>query len=168
MSYYPTIPYYIQKNNDFYDLDILIYDSTKIIHIATAGMQLINSLSSIDFDPIINFRRVLFYRRIFDFETSNKIDRNNLSSLDNYTYFFNYMAKRGFYSYDKVNIDNREDFTFELIAKPIYDRKITIPKLNISFGKLDSLKNLNYNLNFVQAKKEFPEDFKNFDIREYI
>ena len=41
---------------------------------------------------------------------------------------------------DKVDIDDSEDFTFELIAKPIYDRKITIPKLNISFGKLDSLK----------------------------
>lgn len=168
MSYYVTPPNVIKTFYDFYDLDILIYDSSKIIHIATAGMPLINSLNSIKFDPVSNFRRILRYRRIFEFETAPSIDRNNLSSIENYTNFFNYMALRGFYSYDKINIDNQNNFNFQLISKPNYDRRISIPQLNIVLGNLDSSQNLDYNLNFIQARRDFPDDFESFDIREYI
>lgn len=68
------------------------------------------------------------YRRKFPFSVSENIVSNNLvtelnkniNPLENYTSFFKLMAKRGFYSYDKVNINDPYDYTFELIAKPIY------------------------------------------------
>lgn len=153
-------------NSDLYDLDLFLYDSKKIIHIATAGMPLIKSLSNIDFDPIINFRKVLLYRRIFKYETISNVERDNISTIENYLDFFNFMAQRGFYSYDKFNIDENDDYRFQLISKPIYNRKLSVS--NINFGDIKSKKKYTYDLNFFESKKDFPENYNTFDIREYI
>ena len=156
------------ENSRNYDLDLFLYDSKKIIHIATAGMELINTLNQIDFDPISNFKKVLSYRRMFRYNTIKNLDRDNLNSVLDYIYFFNLMAKRGFYSYDKVDIDKRNDYTFQLISKPLYGRKIFIPSVDHTVGNLLSKRQLVYDLNFLSAKKDFPENFEYFNIQEYI
>lgn len=165
--YFPKSEYY-KYLSDQYDLDIFLYDSKKIIHIATAGMEMINSLNQINFDPIANFRTILSYRRSFQVEFLQTIVRDNLTSEEDYLYFFNFLAKRGFYSYDKVDIDNNEDFTFQLISKPKYDKRIHIPSLDVNVGDVQSNRVLNYDLNFIEAKKDFPENFDYFDISEYL
>lgn len=158
----------LKENYDLYDLDIFLYDNTKIIHITTAGMELINSLSEMDFNPIQNFRKILSYRRVFNYTVLSEVTRDNLTSEDDYLSFFNFIAKRGFYSYDKVDIDDSENYIFQLIAKPVLNRRIFIPDLNITLGNIESKEVLNYDLKFLRAKKDFPEKFEYFDISEYI
>ncbi len=150
------------------DLDIFLYDSRKIIHIATAGMELINSLS--DLQPATlqeNFRLALSFRRIYKYKVSDDIQRDNLNTLEEYTAFFELMAKRGFYSYDRINIDNKEDYTFQLIANPIYDKTILI-RNGERLGDLGSQKISEYKIDALQAIKDFPEDNTPFDIRPFI
>lgn len=62
----------ILENNNSLDLDLFLYDNSKVIRIATAGMTLINSLNDINFLKYREtFKKVLSYRRIFKFETNN-------------------------------------------------------------------------------------------------
>lgn len=164
---FPDI-YLFKENSDQFDLDFFLYDTEKIIHISTAGMELKNSIGEFNFNPISNFQTVLSYRRIFRYETIKNLNRDNLTSVEDYLYFFKFMAKRGFYSYDKVNIDEPDDYTFQLIAKPFLSRKIYIPKLDLYRGNLNSERTLNYDLNFIEARKNFPVNFEEFDILEFI
>lgn len=160
--------YNLFENSSSLDLDIFIYDSSKIIHISTAGMKLINSLEEINyFSYTSNLNQVLKYRRKFNIERNNILERDNLTSTESYYYFFDLMAKRGFHSYDKVDIDNSEDYNFQLISRPKLNRKLIINN-KIELGNLGSLSSFNYNLNFIRAKKDFPIDFKQFNINEYI
>jgi hypothetical protein len=160
--------YNLIENSNSLDLDIFLYDSSKIIHISTAGMNLINSLNEINYlSYTSNIKSVLKYRREFKNERNNILERDNLISEEAYFYFFNLMSKRGFYSYDKVDIDNPSEYKFQLISKPIVNRKILINN-KIELGNLDSLSSLNYDLSFIEAKKDFPTDFKPFDISDYI
>lgn len=158
-----------KENSDLYDMDIFLYDEVKLIHIATAGMPLINSLASLDFNPLANLKRVLLYRRVFEYELNNEIVRDNLvGELSDYIHFFNLMAKRGFFSFDKVNISNTEDYRFQLISKPKYECKILLPKYNVQLGNADALITREYDINFIKATKNFPDTFEIFDITEYV
>jgi len=160
--------YNLVENSNSLDLDIFLYDSSKIIHIATAGMKLINSLERINyFSYTSNINRVLKYRRIFIIERNNILERDNLNSEEAYFYFFNLMAKRGFYSYDKVDINNPENYEFQLISRPLINKKLLINN-GIELGDLDSLNSFNYDLDFIKAKQNFPIDFNPFDINDYI
>jgi hypothetical protein len=160
--------YDLAENSNSLDLDIFLYDSSKIIHISTAGMKLINSLNEINYISYTsNIKRVLKYRRKFISERNNILERDNLTSLESYFYFFNLMAKRGFYSYDKVDINNPDDYEFQLISRPILNKKILINN-EIELGNLDSLNSFNYDLSFIKSKKDFPLDFKPFDINDYV
>ena len=160
--------YNFLENENSFDLDLFLFDSTKIIHIATAGMTLINSLRELTPSSYNkNFKTVLGYRRLFMIESNEKLERNNLTERENYFSFFNLMAKRGFYSYDKVDIDKKETYDFQLISKPNYNRKLIINNKH-ERGDTKNLKPLNYDLNFIEAKNEFPDDFDIFDLSEYI
>lgn len=157
------------SNSD--DLDIFLYDDEKIIHIATAGMKLINRLNEIDYDLQFDRKKVLAYRRRINFETNPGIKRKNIIELKYYKYFFELMALRGFYSYDKVNIDNPLDYKFQLISRPIYESEILVStdKYNqIVLGDRFSSKSYNYDINFIKAKKNFPSNFRYFDLKEYV
>lgn len=157
-----------EVNGSDYDLDLFLYDSTKIIHIATAGMILINSLTDINGATYNdNYNKVLAYRRTFEIKTIENLDRDNLTEVEDYVYFFNLMAKRGFYSYDKLNIDIKNDYKFQLISNPIYNRRITINGDN-EIENNGSQRILDYELNLIRAKKLFPTDSKVFDLSEYI
>ena len=156
-------------NSEHSDLDIFLYDSKKLIHIATAGLANINLLSESDFNVISNFKKVLSYRRVFNFESISNIEneRDNLSDTESYLYFFELMAKRGFYSYDRVKIDDINDCTFQLIAKPHYNKKIILNN-QINFGETDSQVSSNFDLTIVKSKLDFPDNYIPFDIREYL
>jgi len=158
----------VQENSNSIDLDLFFLDDNKIIHLATAGMSLHNlNLEINPFTYSLNMREVLSYRRIFAYDINNSIERNNLTSLSDYTAFFELMAKRGFYSYDKVNIDDKEDYTFQLITKPKFDCKIIIDS-SVELGNLDSSRSIEYNLDFLKSKTVFPEDYSEFDLRNFI
>lgn len=155
----------------FADYDIFLYDDFKIIHIASAGMNLIKSLE--EFDPSIdNLKRILNYRRLFRTTTNFYINRDNITDLNFYQSSFKFMSKRGFYSYDKFDIDDPDDYRFQLISKPSYiNKKIILEDNkynNIEIGDLKSNKTYKYDLYFLRAKNNFPEDFNTFDISEYI
>lgn len=155
----------------FADYDVFLFDDHKIIHIATAGMNLINSLE--EFNPEIdNLSKVLRYRRVFKTETNSDLFRENANDLTFYQSSFIDMTKRGFFSYDKVDIDNPNDYKFQLISKPDYENKkiiITDSRYNnFEIGDLNSNKNYKYDLVFLRAKNNFPDDFKIFDISEFI
>jgi hypothetical protein len=166
-TYFPS-DFNILENENNFDLDFFLFDSFKIIHISTAGMTLINSLRDLNFKNYnSNFKTVLNYRRTFNFELNVQLERDNTTERESYFSFFNLMAKRGFYSYDKVNIDNNEDYNFQLIAKPSYNRKIILND-KIELGNTLSKSNINYKLDFTRAKKDFPMDFEIFNISEYI
>lgn len=160
--------YNILENDTNYDLDIFLYDNTKIIHLASGGMQLINSLRKFNIQSHdSNLRKVLAYRRIFNYESNEQLERNNLTTIENYFYSFNIMSKRGFFSYDKVDINNSNDYKFQLISKPTYNRKLIINQ-KLELGKLDSKLYVNYDLEFLPAKKDFPDNYKIFDLTEYV
>ncbi len=153
------------------DYDVFLYDERKIIHIATAGMTLINSLEEFN-SEIDNLGVVLKYRRAFNNETNENLTRDNIENQELYQSSFIQMATKGFFSYDKVDIDNPDDYKFQLISRPSYQNKKIVIKdsryNNIEIGDLTSKKRYEYDLIFIRAKNNFPEDFKIFDISEYI
>jgi hypothetical protein len=158
-----------RENQSDGDFDIFLYDSRKIIHITTAGMPFINSLEGLSSATITdNFRRVLSYRRVYKYEITEDIQRENLATLEDYTAFFELMAKRGFYSYDRVNIDDTEDYRFQLIAQPIYHKTIHLENGTVTLGNLNSPNISDYKIAAMKTVADFPEDSGYFDIREYI
>lgn len=168
MFFYFHPDFNILENDNSFDLDLFLFDSSKIIHISTAGMTLINSLrelNSLNYNS--NFRTVLGYRRNFRFESNEMLERDNLIFRESYFSFFNLMSKRGFYSYDKVDIDNNEDYRFQLISRPNYHKKLIINN-NIELGNIESKMVVHYDLDFIKAKMDFPENFEIFDLAEYV
>ena len=159
------------KISAMFDYDIFIFDSKKIIHLASAGMNLIKSLEEYDTE-IDNTSIVLKYRRIFLNESNPNILRDNIIDSKSYLSFFELMSKRGFYSYDKVDIDNPDDYKFQLISKPNYiNKKILIEdgrNNNFELGDQNSIKSYKYGLNFLRAKRDYPEDYEIFNLIEYI
>ena len=155
-----------QINNDF---DILLFDGTKLIHLATAGGLLPSKLNEYDIDFRLQIREVYRYRRTFKFVQNNELIRDNLHDQKHYFSFFNYMAKRGFYSYDKVFIDNIEDQTYQLISKPNYDRDINLATIN---KKIELPRTYKYSLmtkiNLIETSKEFPKSYESFNIEEFL
>lgn len=156
----------ILDNPANYDLDFFIKDNHKLIHISTAGMKLKNSLLQNILSQRRNFKTVLSYRRKFNVSKNTEIIRDNLFNMDSYTFFFNLIASRGFYSYDKYDIDDPEDKRIQLIFRPIYDRKILVN--NDLFFDYNSKMIANYKLNFINAKKDFPENFDPFNLDNFI
>lgn len=154
-------------NPENYDLDIFMYDDEKLIHISTAGMNLINSLIEFRLSIYSNLKTVLGYRRKYNFEVNPNIQRENLSTLDNYTFFFKLMSKRGFYSYDKVDIDDTSNYQFQLISKPIYHKRLLLNKA-IEIGNINNGITANYNLEIGKVNNNFPNNFEPFDIRQFI
>lgn len=77
------------------------------------------------------------------------------------------MAKRGFYSYDKVNINDNEDYNFELISKPIYHKRLIVNN-EVELGEISSKSSFDYEIEFTKAKQDFPENFESFSLLEYV
>jgi hypothetical protein len=155
----------------FADYDIFLFDERKIIHIATAGMNLINSLEGFN-SEIDNLSSILKYRRVFKILTNDNLKRENIESEKLYQSSFIQMATKGFFSYDKVDIDNPYDYKFQLISRPSYQNKKVVIKdsryNNIEVGDLTAKRIYAYDLIFIKAKRNFPEDFTTFDISNYI
>jgi hypothetical protein len=165
MYYFYGIP--IADNPSNYDLDFFLKDSNKLIHISTAGMDLNDTLKQNLLNLRSNFSTVLAYRRRFTIENNPEISRDNLLDLESYLSFFRLIAKRGFYSYDKYDIDNKEDNRLQLICRPFYDRNILIK--NTPFITDSNEKRfINYDLDLIEAKKDFPETSLPFDLNEFI
>ena len=151
------------------DLDVFLFDETKIIHIATAGGVLPEKIASTE----INFDKEIYtinsYRRIFNYKRNDSLIRNNLVSKEFYFRAFERMSKRGFYSYDKVYIDDSENQIYQLISYPIYDRQIKVTKFDFLIQPNEIRKyGLTVDLNLIKTSKQFQVDFDEFDLFEYI
>ncbi|MCX2573653.1 hypothetical protein [Pedobacter sandarakinus] len=155
-----------QLNNDF---DILLFDGIKLIHIATAGGLLPPKLDEFNVDFKVQIRFVYKYRRIFTTIQNDNLVKENITDSKSYFSFFSYMAKRGFYSYDKVFIDEVEDQTYQLISKPKYDRNIEIQKFDKEIDPVIKSKYpLSSGINLIETAKEFPDHFELFNILDFL
>jgi len=139
------------------DIDLYLKDNKKNIHIASGGGRIPNSLANTDI-AIEDFKdRVGTLDESFEIEInsnlSNLLNLTGDGSLENYLEDFRKKARQGFYTYDKTNLGNFEDFKFHLVAKPINKKKDT---LNID----DS--------NLLKIKRDLPEEFEPFNLDEYI
>lgn len=171
MYYY----YYYYGGNIFetpenYDIDYFYSDNEKLIHIASGGVAPVGILTEINPENYLALKNIERLRRRFNISENDSIERDNLTSLEDYKSFFNMIATRGFYSYDKVNIDDPECYKFQLIANPIYNRNIKINnKVIHNLNEPNTLdKTWNYDFNFKSVKRNFPINHDIFDIREYI
>lgn len=138
------------------DIDIFFRNSLRLIHIASGGGMLPNSLSEID---IINEQ---FIELISKIEYDNKIvinPRLNLIINQNANYFDYYfesfvqMAKKGFFSYDKTKLGVFEDMTYHLVAHPI----------DLEFAKKSKLTN---SLPFLDI--DLPITYTTFTLTDYF
>nr|WP_315247450.1 hypothetical protein [uncultured Flavobacterium sp.] len=126
------------------DIDIFVKDNNKKIHITSAGGRLPDILAENDIrNELIISQRNNFVEN-FDFIVNpNLNDILNFATendLENYLTDFTFMAKCGFYSYDKSNLGNFEDQTYHLVAWPgkrinnntnslIYEQLISIDRI---------------------------------------
>lgn len=155
----------IFENPENYDIDLLFYDSEKLIHIASGGLSLDKTF--IVPNNYLSINSIIRLRRRFNIVQNNELTRENLTSIEDYFSFFNKMALRGFYSYDKVNIDDPNCFKFQLVSYPIYDRSIFLNNMilhqNPNFGIW------NYDLQLLsKTKTDMPTDFNIFDLSNFI
>lgn len=162
------MPYKIEEQleNDF---DIFLFDKKKIIHIATAGGVLPEKLSNIEIDFKAESLKVNLYRRVFEVKTNNDIERKGLTDYKHYLSSFSWFAKRGFYSYDKHNIDDPFDTKYQLVSYPVYDREIEIEQFDQIVSPTENRRyKLDINVKLIEASQEFPVDFSIFDLLEYL
>ena len=105
-----------------HDIDWFAFYEGKYIHVASAGgllPQIVNDRTKLRFLqkyvkelPLGNHEIVKNIKQV--------ISGHNLSEeqLDDYFESFENMAKKGFYSYDKVDINDTEDNKYILVAYP--------------------------------------------------
>lgn len=160
----------ITENPQNYDIDYFFYDDEKLIHIASGGLYPFGILKEIVPENYLIIKNIIRLRRRFNIIENEDIQRDNLNTLEEYKSFFNLMASRGFYSYDKVNIDNPECYNFQLIANPIYNTNIQIDnyKIHSQENSNTEIKTWNYEFGLNKIKNNFPVNHNIFDIREYL
>ena len=103
------------------DLDIFFKDSSKLIHIATAGGQIPNQLADNDKQNEEFASEISTFDETFEVEVNqNLAEFVNIpdNGIERYLRDFILMASRGFYSYDKTKLGNFEDPFFHLVARP--------------------------------------------------
>lgn len=104
------------------DLDIFFKDKFKLIHIASAGGNIPNQLADNDYLNEDFASTITILEESYEFEVNpNLTELLNLNDtgLDLYLIDFVFMAKRGFYSYDKTNLGDFSNPMFHLAARPI-------------------------------------------------
>ena len=136
------------------DLDLYLNDPEKRIHIATGGGRIPDRIA--EFDSIIEEYKetVEEMSEVVDIEVNpNLIQLLNLNenSLQTYLKSFLDKARKGFYSYDKTKLENKQDYTFHLVAKPKDDHSLLASR----------------NDNLPKISKVVPTDFKLFNLKEY-
>ena len=134
------------------DLDIFFKDSSKLIHIATAGGQIPNQLADND------KQNEEFASEISNFEETFEVEVNpNLAEfinipdngLERYLRDFILMASRGFYTYDKTKLGSFDDPFFHLVARPKKKENQSL------IAKTENLLNI---------ETVLPTDFVSFDL----
>jgi hypothetical protein len=140
------------------DIDVFLKDNNKLIHIASAGGRLPQFLAENDItnELIINQRNT--FSENYEVEINQNLNQilnlETQNDLENYLADFIFMAKCGFYSYDKSKLGDFEDTNFHLVAWP--GRKINENKNPLIFEKIISINSI------------IPTDLNSFDLSEYI
>ncbi len=133
------------------DLNLFLKDKSKIIHIASGGGKLPYSLIEED------ERNERFETEFEEISFSSKIEINpqllkilNLKEeeLEDYLEDFIRYARKGFYTYDKTHLDEFDDMTFHLVAKPLETQNL--------FFDIYTIKN------------ELPTTYEPFTLTKYI
>lgn len=157
----------IFENPQNYDIDYFFYDNEKLIHIASGGVYPFGILRQIIPENYISLKKIIRLRRRFLIKENEEVQRDNLNTIEEYRSFFNLMASRGFYSYDKVNIDDPDCYKFQLIANPIYNTNIKINNSEV-YNHESSNKTWNYDFSLNKTNVKFPTENIIFDIRDYL
>lgn len=136
------------------DLDLYLNDPEKKIHIASGGGRIPDRIA--EFDSVIEEYKETVEEMVENGEIEinpNLIELLSLSenSLEAYLESFLDKARKGFYSYDKTKLENKQDYTFHLVAKP----------------KDNQLLQASINDNLPKIKKVMPTEFKPFNLREF-
>lgn len=151
---------------ELFDIDYFFHDNEKLIHVASGGVKPVGKLEIITLNPIFELRRLLRLRRRFEIVENPEVFRDNIESIASYRSFFNLMARRGLYSYDKVDIDDPDCYKFQLISHPIYKANIEVN------GKLihdiNSQKKYSYDFPFEEVSESFPTSNQIFDLRDFV
>ena len=145
---------YLVIEQETLDLDLYLNDPKKRIHIASGGGRIPNRIA--EFDSVIEeFKETVEeMSEVEEIEVNpNLIELLNLNenSLQTYLESFLDKARKGFYSYDKTKLENKQDYTFHLVAKP----------------KDDQTFQASNNDNLPKIDKVLPTDFKPFILKEY-
>lgn len=151
---------------ELFDLDYFFHDNEKLIHVASGGVRPVGKLELISFNPIFELKRLLRLRRRFKIVENPEVFRDNIESIASYRKFFNLMAIRGIYSYDKVDIDDPDCYKFQLISYPIYNVNIEVNDKLIH--NMNSQKKHSYDFPFKEVTKPFPTNNRIFDLRDFV
>lgn len=141
------------------DLDIFFSDNKKLIHLASGGGRLPNVLAATDSanEQIIESISGIFSEFEIDINPGLiQLLGLNEDGLNNYLVSFVEMAKKGFYTYDKTNIDEKDDMTFHLVAKPT--SKISLSSLYEKY----QIKHI------TDIQQTLPEDFITFNLSQLV
>jgi len=136
------------------DLDLYLNDPEKRIHIASGGGRIPDRIA--EFDSVIEE----YKETVEELTEFGEIEVNpnltqllnlNENSLQTYLESFLDKARRGFYSYDKTKLENKQDYTFHLVAKLKDNQTLQASRNN----------------NLPKINKVVPTDFKPFNLKEY-
>jgi len=147
-----------KKRPEFYDYDLFIFQSDIKLHIATAGaiiprkMILLTNNNSEIYDFYNNLDTEQEFQinpNLEEIVYNKELIKNERFTSEVYLNSFTKYAKKGFYSFDKTNIENPYDKKFHLVAYPQ------------SNNKDDKFKTLGENLHFLNSSTETITSFIN-------
>lgn len=140
-----------KKRPEYYDYDLFIFQSDIKIHIATAGAIIPNRIILLtnNNSEIYNFysnleveQEILVNPNLGEIVFNKEQIKNERFIREDYLNSFTRYAKKGFYSFDRTNIENPYDQNFHLVA---------YPKSKITGDKFKTLKE---NINFLKFSKK--------------
>ncbi|MFP9112880.1 hypothetical protein ACLI1A_02990 [Flavobacterium sp. RHBU_3] len=141
------------------DLDIFFSDGIKLIHLASGGGILPVLLTATDNYNDQILESISSINPEFEIEINPNLSQLlNLTEdgLNNYLVSFIEMAGKGFYSYDKTNIEDKDNMSFHLVAKPTS---------NISSSFLREKYHIK---EIINTNQSLPEKFEPFNLTENI
>ena len=144
----------IKNKPELYDYDVFIFLDNIRIHIASGGAILPSKITNlVKNNPEIYSSLNTFPEQEFEINKKlNEIISYEGTSREQYLRSFENYAKKGFYSFDKTNINNPKDKYYHLVAYP--KKKIQTP---IS---IDLKENTHFKMNTIKMIKNLTNELE--------